>query len=213
MKALVTGFDPFGGEAINPAYEAVKKMKDRIGGCEIVKLEIPTVFERSLKAIEEAIEREKPDIVLCVGQAGGRFGMSIEKVGINLDEARIPDNDGNSPSGTPIRPDGETAYFSNLPVKAITEKMRCENIPAQISYTAGTYVCNHVLYGLMYMISTKYGNLKGGFIHVPFLPEQVMDKKNMPFMELDSIKKGLELAIEATLDTPEDIEFQAGTTH
>lgn len=213
MKALITGFDPFGGETINPAFEAVRQMRDRIGECEVVKLEIPTVFGRSLEVLEAAIEREKPEIVICVGQAGGRFGMSVEKVAINLNEARIPDNDGNQPFDSKIKDDGETAYFSTLPNKAIVKHMKESGIPAQVSYTAGTFVCNHVLYGLMYMIDKKYPNLKGGFIHVPYLPEQVMDKRNMPFMEVTSIAKALEVALEVTAEYPEDIEFPVGETH
>jgi len=213
MKALITGFDPFGGESINPAFEAIKKMKDKIGTCEVVKLEIPTVFNRSLEVLEAAIEQEKPDFVICVGQAGGRFSMSLEKVGINLNEARIPDNDGQQPLNEKIKDDGETAYFSSLPNKAIAKAMNDHFIPAEVSYTAGTYVCNHVLYGLMYLIDKKYPHLRGGFIHVPFLPEQVMDKRNAPYMELSRITKGLELAIEVTASNEVDIEYVSGETH
>jgi len=210
MKALVTGFDPFGGESINPAYEAVKNMNSQISGCDVVKQELPTVFYKSLEVLEAAIERERPDIVICVGQAGGRYGISLERVGINLDEARIKDNDGQAPKGTPIKAEGKNAYFSTLPNKAILKEMVEAKIPSVLSYSAGTYVCNHVLYGLMHTIETKYPNIKGGFIHVPFLPEQVMDKKNMPYMSLDMITRGLELAVKASVENAQDIIYPAG---
>jgi len=213
MKALVAGFDPFGGEAINPAFEAIKKMENQIGPCEVVKVEMPTVFRRSLEVLEVAIASEKPDIVICVGQAGGRFELSLERVGINLDEARIPDNDGQKPLGTPIMEDGENAYFSTLPNKAILKEMTENHVPAVLSYTAGTYVCNHVLYGLMYMINKKYPDIRGGFIHVPYLPQQVLFKKNTPFMSLEMITKGLELAVKATVENDDDIIYPAGETH
>lgn len=210
MKVLVTGFDPFGGESINPAYEAIKQMSDEISGCKVVKKELPTVFYKSLEALEAAIELENPDIVICVGQAGGRYGLSLERIGINLDEARISDNDGQRPMGTQIKEDGETAYFSTLPNKAILKEMIEAKVPAVLSYTAGTYVCNHVLYGLMYAIEKKYTHIRGGFIHVPFLPEQVLAKKNTPFMSLEMITKGLELAVKASVENSEDIVYPAG---
>ena len=130
MKVLVTGFDPFGGEKVNPAYEAVKLLPDTIAGAEIIKIEIPTVFTRSAEVVEEAIKKYEPDMVLDVGQAGGRSCMTVERVAINLKEARIPDNDGEQPFDEPIREDGETAYFSTLPVKAMVENMRAHGIPA-----------------------------------------------------------------------------------
>lgn len=213
MKLLITGFDPFGGESINPAFEAVKALPDKIEHCEIIKKEIPTVFGKSLDALEEAIDEHDPDVVICVGQAGGRFELSLEKVGINLNEARIADNDGNQPMGTPIYEDGETAYFSTLPLKGMMKTLHEANIPANISYTAGTYVCNHVLYGLMYMIEKKFPNKRGGFIHVPFLPQQVISKKNMPSMSLEMISMGLEMCIAACIQYDEDIAYPSGQTH
>ena len=119
MKVLITGFDPFGGEKVNPAFEAVKLLPDTIAGAEIIKLEIPTVFTRSAVVVEEAIKEHQPDIVINVGQAGGRSCMTVEKVAINLAEARIPDNDGEQPFDQPLREDGETAYFATIPVKAM----------------------------------------------------------------------------------------------
>ena len=211
MKILVTGFDPFGGEPINPAIESVKRLPDNIAGAEIVKLEIPTVRKKSLEKIEKAINEHNPDVILSIGQAGGRFDISIERVGINLDDFRIPDNEGNQIIDEPIFPDGENSYFVKLPVKAMVQNVQKNNIPASVSYTAGTFVCNHVLYGVMYLIEKKYKGKKSGFIHIPFLPQQVVDKKNMPSMELDTIVKGLTAAIEAIVKNNEDIKEVGGT--
>jgi len=197
MKVLITGFDPFDGEVINPAFEIVKALPKTIAGCDIVIEEIPTVFNKSIDILEKAIIKENPDIVLCIGQAGGEFTIQIERVGLNLDDARIPDNEGNRPSDQLIRKDGKTAYFSTLPTKAILKEMTDSMIPAVLSYSAGTYVCNHLLYGLMYLIDEKYPTIRGGFIHVPFLPEQVLDKKKTHFMDLDTMTLSIKLAIKA----------------
>ncbi|MCF6462018.1 pyroglutamyl-peptidase I [Clostridium sp. Cult1] len=207
MKILVTGFDPFGEESVNPAYEAVKRLDDKIAGAEIVKVEMPTVFNKSIKRLEEAVERENPDIVICVGQAGGRFDITIERVAINISDAPIEDNEGNMPIDEPIFEDGEPAYFSKLPIKAMAQKIREGNIPASISNTAGTYVCNHIMYGLHYLIDKKYPNIRGGFIHVPFLPKQVVDKRATASMNLNDIIKALTLAIEAAVENREDIKI------
>ncbi len=211
MKILVTGFDPFGGEPINPAIESVKRLPDNIAGAEIIKLEIPTVRKKSLEKIEKAINEHNPDVILSIGQAGGRFDISIERVGINLDDFRIPDNEGNQIIDEPIFPDGENSYFVKLPVKAMVQNVQKNNIPASVSYTAGTFVCNHVLYGVLYLIEKKYEGKKSGFIHIPFLPQQVVDKRNMPSMELNTIVKGLTAAIEAIVKNNEDIKEVGGT--
>ena len=211
MKILVTGFDPFGGEPINPAIESVKRLPDNIAGAEIIKLEIPTVRKKSLEKIEKAINEHNPDIILSIGQAGGRFDISIERVGINLDDFRIPDNEGNQIIDEPIFPDGENSYFVKLPVKAMVQNVQKNNIPASVSYTAGTFVCNHVLYGVLYLLEKKYKGKKSGFIHIPFLPQQVVDKRNMPSMELNTIVKGLTAAIEAIVKNNEDIKEVGGT--
>ena len=211
MKILVTGFDPFGGEPINPAIESVKKLPDNIAGAEIIKLEIPTVRKKSLEKIEKAINEHNPEVILSIGQAGGRFDISIERIGINLDDFRIPDNEGNQIIDEPIFPDGENSYFVKLPVKAMVQNVQKNNIPASVSYTAGTFVCNHVLYGVLYLIEKKYKGKKSGFIHIPFLPQQVVDKRNMPSMELNTIVKGLTAAIEAIVKNNEDIKEVGGT--
>ena len=211
MKILVTGFDPFGGEPINPAIESVKRLPDNIAGAEIIKLEIPTVRKKSLEKIEKAINEHNPDVILSIGQAGGRFDISIERIGINLDDFLIPDNEGNQIIDEPIFPDGENSYFVKLPVKAMVQNVQKNNIPASVSYTAGTFVCNHVLYGVLYLIEKKYKGKKSGFIHIPFLPQQVVDKRNMPSMELNTIVKGLTAAIEAIVKNNEDIREVGGT--
>ena len=155
MKILITGFDPFGGESVNPALEAVKKLPDTILGQEVIKIEIPTVFRKALEKIEENIEKHNPDVVISVGQAAGRFGITPERVAINIDDARIQDNEGNQPIDFSIYEDGENAYFSNLPIKAMVKEMIDNGIPASVSNTAGTFVCNHVMYGILYLIYKK----------------------------------------------------------
>lgn len=210
MKILVTGFDAFGGEAINPAIEAVKRLPDKILGAEIVKLEIQTVAFKSLEQIREAIIKEKPDVVLSIGQAGGSSDISVEKVGINLNDFRIKDNEGNQFIDEPIYEDGPTAYFSTLPIKAMVKKIQENKIPASVSYSAGTFVCNHVLYGCLYMAEREFKGLRAGFIHIPFLPEQVVDKKNVPSMSMDSLVKGITSAIEAIVENTEDIRAVGG---
>ena len=198
MKILNTGFDSFGGETVNPAYEAVKLLPDTIAGAEIIKLEVPTQFHRAGAVLEDAMQRHKPDAVICVGQAGGRAAITPEKVAINLMDGRIPDNAGYQPVDVPIREDGETAYFASLPVKAMVQRMRDAGIPAAVSYTAGTYVCNYLLYTLLYLIDKKYPNVRGGFIHVPYAMEQVINKPlGTPSMDLRQIARGLETAVEA----------------
>lgn len=210
MKILITGFDPFGGENINPALEAVKKLPDTILDNEIIKLEIPTVFRKSLETIEENIIKHNPDVVISVGQAGGRFGVTPERVAINIDDARIKDNEGNQPIDISIFEDGEAAYFSNLPIKSMVKEMVDNGIPASVSNTAGTFVCNHVMYGILYLIDKKYPNIRGGFIHVPYIPAQVTTKPNMPSVSIEDISKGLEFSIKAIIENSSDIKTVGG---
>jgi len=211
MKILVTGFEPFGGESINPALEAVKKLKNEILGAKIIKAEIPTVFHKSIEKLLEHIEEEKPDVTLCIGQAGGRFDLTVERIAINIDDARIPDNEGNQPIDKVIYEDGKSAYFSKLPIKAMVNEIRNIGVPASVSNSAGTFVCNHIMYGLMYHINKSYSNMRGGFIHVPYIPEQVIEKKNQPYMALENIVRGLEAAIKAIVENKEDIKEIGGT--
>lgn len=211
MNILITGFEPFGGELINPALEALNNINDTIDSHKIIKRALPVVFYESLEALETCIESVSPDIVICVGQAGGRTAISIERIGINLDDARIPDNKNQTPIDVSINPTGPAAYFSNLPIKAITAAITEAGIPASVSNTAGTYVCNHVLYGLMDLIHRKYPNIKGGFIHIPYLPSQVVNMPSMPSMHLDDIVKAIETAIAVSCNVQEDVVKSGGT--
>lgn len=199
MKILVTGFEPFGGESINPSLEAVKNLPDRIGSAQIIPLQVPTVMGKALQVIAGAVERYEPDVILSIGQAGGRSEISVERIGINLDDYRIPDNEGNQPEDQPIFEDGPDAYFSNLPVKVMAESIRRAGIPASVSNTAGTFVCNHVLYGVRYMLEKEGKGRKSGFIHIPYLPQQAVDKARTPSMSLEDIEKGICAAIEAVV--------------
>lgn len=197
MKVLVTGFDPFGGESVNPALQAVMGLPNKIDDLEIIKIEVPTVFNKSLNVIKNAIATYKPNFVLSIGQAGGRFDITVERVAINIDDARIADNDGNQPIDIPVVEGANTAHFSTLPVKAMVESCLNAGIPASLSNTAGTFVCNHVMYGVLDMCSKEFKGTKAGFIHVPYVPEQVIDKKNTPSMSKDYIIKGLTACIKA----------------
>ena len=198
MKILITGFEPFGGESVNPAYEAVKLLPDMAGDIQIVKMEIPTVFGEAGKVVETGILQHQPDAVICVGQAGRRADIGVERVAINLVEASIPDNAGNQPMDVKVQEDGDTAYFATIPVKAMVKNIKDHGIPASISYTAGTYVCNSVMYDLLYLIDRKYPSIRGGFIHVPYATEQGVGKPVGPAtMELSTISKALLYALEA----------------
>ncbi len=211
MKILVTAFDPFGGESINPALEAVKLMKDTIEGAEIVKLEIPTVFGKSIEKTANAILIENPDAVLCVGQAGGRFEVTPERVAINVDDARIPDNEGNQPIDKPIYEDGEPAYFATLPVKAMVEAIRKEGVPSSLSNSAGTFVCNHIMYGVLYEIAKMNKEIRAGFVHVPFIPQQVVGRPSpAPSMSIADITRALEAAVSAIVKNEKDIVAVGG---
>lgn len=215
MKILITGFDPFGGEAINPALEAVKLLPDTIGGAQIIKAEIPTVFGKSAAIVAEKIDAHQPDVVLNIGQAGGRFAISPERVAINVDDARIPDNEGNQPVDEVIQAQGQPAYFTQLPIKAMVGAMKAAGIPAAVSNTAGTFVCNHIMYQVQYMIDTQYPAIKGGFIHVPFIPQQVVDKAGHPAMSLADIATGLEAAVSAIVEfsDKDDLKAIGGAIH
>lgn len=200
-KILVTGFDPFGGERVNPAFEAVRLLPDTIAGLQLEKLELPTVFGKAGERLLAKIERVQPAAVLCVGQAGGRAAITPEKVAINYMDGRIPDNAGRQPQDEPIRPDGPDAYFTTLPVRRMAARMRAAGIPAAVSYTAGTYVCNYLMYTLLDWIAGNCPGLRGGFVHVPYSMEQAACKPaGTPGMELHQIARGLACAIETVAE-------------
>ena len=215
MRVLITGFDKFGGESINPSSLCVNSLPDVIDNIEIKKITLPTVFKDSSRVLEENIDSFSPNIVICIGQAGGRSKITPERIAINIDDARIPDNIGNSPIDKTIRKDGENAYFSTLPIKAIVEELNKNNIPSAISNTAGTFVCNHIMYESLYLTSTKYPNIKAGFIHIPYIEEQVKDKPNMPFMKKEDIIIALELIIKTSVNyfDKEDTKITGGLEH
>lgn len=199
---LVTGFDPFGGETINPAFEAVRLLPDVIGGVPVERLEVPTVFALAGKTVIEAVERLDPVMVVCVGQAGGRDGITPEKVAINDMESTAADNAGVKGTGLPVIPGRPTAYFSTLPLAEMVRAMQAIGLPAKVSYTAGTFVCNSLMYTLLDYLSEHRPDIPGGFIHVPFAAEQVAGKpEGTPFMTLPDIARGLEAAIDAALKT------------
>lgn len=210
MRVLITGFEPFGGEITNPAYEAVKGLPDQISDIQIIKSEIPTAFHVSIQKIEALIKTHLPDVVICVGQAGGRSNITIERVGINVDDAGIPDNLGKQPIDEAIYLDGPAAYFSTLPIKAIVKALRENGIPASVSNSAGTYVCNHIMYGLLHVLKADFPDVRGGFIHVPYCEAQVVDKPNVPSMNLVSITKALKIAIMCTCAIDHDIKMTDG---
>ncbi len=210
MKILLTAFDPFGGEPVNPAQKAVEAVSDVVAGAEVVKCIVPTVFGKSIETVYEAMKREKPDVTFCIGQAGGRVGLTPERVAINLNDARIPDNEGQQPLDTKIFEDGENAYFASLPVKAMVEKIKEAGIPASVSYTAGTFVCNHLMYGVLYYINKEFPGMRGGFMHVPFLHEQALKKPNTASLSKEDIVKGIEAAITAIVENSCDAAVQGG---
>ena len=212
MKILLTAFDPFGGASINPALEAVKLVADRLAGVEIVKIEVPTVFGLSIRTVTEAMDREQPDAVLCIGQAGGRPDLTPERIAINIDDARIPDNQGNQILDVPVVSDGPAAYFSTLPVKAMVSAIREAGLPASLSNTAGTFVCNHLMYGVLHHAATHCPQVRAGFMHVPFVPSQVTERP-APSMAVTDIARGIEAAIAAIAENSKDISAVEGTTH
>ncbi len=212
---LLTGFEPFGGESINPSWEAVRALEGKTmnDGSVIAVARLPCTFVLSLDVLEQQIRMHKPRIVVCVGQAGGRAELSIERVAINVDDARIPDNAGAQPIDVQIRTDGPAAYFSTLPIKAIVTALNEKGIPAAVSQTAGTFVCNHVFYGLMQLVAQAPKIKRAGFVHIPFLPEQAIRHPNTPSMSLEVMVAGLLQIIESTLTVKTDLVAAGGSTH
>ncbi len=210
MKILITAFDPFGGDAINPALEAVKAIdENNLTGIELTKLEVPTVFGKSINTLKEQLEKNNYEAVLCVGQAGGRFGLTPERVAINIDDARIPDNDGKQPIDQKIFDDAPNAYFTTLPIKAMVKAVKEAGLPASVSNTAGTFVCNHLMFGALHLCSKK--NCRAGFVHVPFIPEQVVERADTASMSQADITRGLEVMLQAIADHTEDLTVSGGT--
>ena len=196
-RILITGFEPFGGATVNPASLAVQKLENITrGSVQVITREIPTVFVKSAQAVQDAISALSPDAVISVGQAGGTPGIRVERVALNLDDARIPDNEENCPGDSPIDPAGPVAYWSTIPVRDVVDAIQMKGIPAFISYSAGTFVCNHVFYSTCNFVAMKHMPIKVGFIHVPYLPCQAVAKGQAPSMSLECIVTALETAVE-----------------
>ena len=210
-RVLFTGFQPFDGDTVNPALEAVRLLHGRQwDDVEFVGIEIPTVFGKAIDTLRAGITTFNPDVVICVGQAGGRAQITPERVAINVDDAPIGDNEGNQPIDEPVFPGGPAAYWSTLPIKKMTMDMNQAGIPASVSNTAGTFVCNHIFYGLMHELAQNRPGVRGGFIHIPYMPEQVTQRQ-APSMSLDVIVRGLELCGLTSVRTALDIQVGAGT--
>lgn len=207
-RVLVTGFDPFGGDDLNPSWQAARALHGRqISGHRLVAAQLPTVFGQALTVLGGLVREHRPALVICLGLAAGRSAISIERVAINVNDARIPDNMGNQPIDEAIVNGGPAAYFSTLPIKAMRAAIQAEGLPAEVSQSAGTFVCNHVFYGLMHLLANGRGlkKVKGGFIHVPMLPEQ-----GSPNLQLNSLVEGLRVGIRVALTTDVDLRQQAG---
>lgn len=210
---LITGFEPFGGETVNPSWEVVKQLNDVIiDDCRVVARQLPCVFGESLAVLNTAIDELQPAVVLAIGQAGGRVDVTVERVAINVDDARIPDNRGQQPVDVAIVANGPAAWFSTLPIKAMVTALREAGIPASVSQTAGTFVCNHVMYGVLHKLADR-PDVKGGFIHIPYLPEQAAAHPGAPSMAAHTVKQGLEIAIAVALRQAADIKVSGGATH
>lgn len=205
---LVTGFDAFGGAAVNPSWMAAQALHGRlVAGHRVIGAQLPTVFGESIQRLRELMHRHRPALVVCTGQAAGRAALSLERIAINVDDAHIADNAGAQPVDTPVVPGGPAAYFTSLPIKAMLVSLLDEGIDAEVSQTAGTFVCNHVFYGLMHELATRHElrHARGGLVHVPWVPGQ-----GQPSMRLDEIVDGLRLAISCALVTLEDVRREAG---
>lgn len=212
MKALVTGFEPFGGDRVNPSFEALQLLPSRVGGIDIVTQALPVVFGAALRALRNFIAATGPDIVLCVGLAGGRTELSLERVAVNIDDARIPDNDGNQPVDQPVVSGGPAAYFATLPIKAAVSALREAGIPAAVSNSAGTFLCNHVFYGLMHEAASGGGRFRGGFLHLPYLPSQAARQPGAPSIALEQMVEGIEIILATTAArSADDLVVSEGT--
>ena len=201
---------PFGGERSNPSWEIVKSLPDSIAGYRLEKLRVPTEFGTAIAITTKAIDKLKPSIVLCFGQAGGRTCMSVERIAINVDDARITDNAGRQLIDEAIRADGPAAYFCNVPIKAMVAAMSKADVPADVSNTAGTFVCNHLIYGVLHHLAESKSSTRAGFIHVPYLESQVLDKPDAASMALATMITGAKAAIMAAIKVKADLKLSGG---
>ena len=198
MNILLSAFEPFGGDRVNPSLLIARHLDgETIAGARVVAVELPCVFHRALSALDEALARTRPVLAVVLGLAAGREGLSIERVAINVDDARIPDNAGAQPVDEPIVPGGPAAWFSTLPIKAMAAELDAAGVPASVSQTAGTFVCNHVFYGLQQRLAGT--GVRSGFIHVPLLPEQAARYPGKPVLALEDQVRGVRLALQVAL--------------
>jgi len=210
-KIMLTGFDAFGGASLNPSWLAVKALHGRqIAGHRVVAVQLPTVFGESLHRLQSLLQQHQPTLVICVGQAGGRNAISLERVAINVNDAPLADNVGSQPVDTPVVPGAPAAYFTTLPIKAMLAALQRAGVAAEVSQTAGTFVCNHVFFGLMHALATQrpLRHTRGGFVHVPYLPEQ-----GAPSMAQGEMVRGLRLALRSALLADGDLALGAGAVH
>lgn len=211
---LLTGFEPFGEEAINPAWEAIKALDglEIARGYRVVTEILPCTFDKARHVLMKAIRAVEPNIVIAVGQAGGRSDISLERIAININDARIADNSGLQPVDTPVDLDGPAAYFSTLPIKAMMLALQEQGIPASVSNTAGTFVCNHVFYGLMHSLR-DHPHVRAGFIHIPYLPSQAVRHPGAPSMSQAQMTSGVVIAAQAAITNVTDLAVPAGALH
>jgi pyroglutamyl-peptidase len=210
MKALVTGFEPFGGDRVNPSFEALARLPLRLGALDIATAALPVAYGGARATLRDAIAASAPDIVLCAGLAGGRAELSLERVAINIDDARIPDNGGNQPIDRPVVAGGPAAYFATLPIKAAVVALRDAGLPAAVSNSAGTFLCNHVFYGLMHEAALAGNRFRGGFLHVPYLPSQAARTPGVASMALEQIVEGIEVILSVAAARIDDLAVSEG---
>ncbi|WP_426399695.1 pyroglutamyl-peptidase I [Ralstonia sp. R-29] len=211
---LITGIEPFESDPTNPSWDIAQALNGtQIDGATIVARQLPCVFGVANKKLIEAIEETSPALVVALGLATGRAEISVERVAINVIDARIPDNAGNQPVDTPVVADGPAAYFSTLPIKAIVRALREAGVPAAVSQSAGTYNCNHLFYGLMHHLARRAPQVRGGFIHVPTTPELAAQHAGRPSLSLDTQTKGIRMAIHTALRTHTDVKVSGGAVH
>lgn len=214
QSVLLTGFEPFGGERINPSAEIVRALDGEIvNGHRIVTAILPVAFASTLPMLEALLETHRPALVLATGQAGGRSELSIERVAANLIDARIADIDGAQPIDEPVVADAPAAYFSTLPVKAMLARLRALGIPVALSQSAGSYVCNQAFFALAHLVATRYRSTRAGFVHVPWLPEQAARQHGQPSMALETMIEGVRAALECAVATRRDLRVAGGSTH
>jgi pyroglutamyl-peptidase len=215
-RVLVTGFDPFDSDPVNPSWEVARALQGWTCEDAVVRaVQLPCEFGVAIARLDEALADWQPRLIVGLGLAGGRAECSPERVAINVDDARIPDNGGRRPVDAPVVPGGPAAYFSTLPIKAIVHALRAAKLPASVSNTAGTFVCNHVFYALMHRLATRpeLAEARGGFVHLPYLPEQAARHSGAPSMALETQVAALRVVVHTALTVRTDLHESAGQLH